>query len=38
LMAAGRFHRPAGGARAVHYRNRVRKHLNNLATAVGTRP
>lgn len=30
LMAAGRYHRPAGGALATRYRNAVRQHLSRL--------
>ena len=30
LMAAGRYHRPAGGALAAQYRNAVRQHLSQL--------
>lgn len=30
LMAAGRYHRPAGGALAARYRNAVRQHLSRL--------
>ena len=30
LMAAGRYHRPAGGALAIRYRNAVQQHLSRL--------
>lgn len=37
LMAAGRYHRPAGGAPAVRYRQRVGQHLARLEVATSTR-
>lgn len=37
LMAAGRYHRPAGGAPAVRYRQRVGQHLAKLEVAASTR-
>ena len=33
LMAAGRYHRPAGGAAAARYRQRVSQHLTRLEIA-----
>lgn len=33
LMAAGRYHRPAGGALASRYRNAVQRHLSRLQRA-----
>lgn len=33
LMAAGRYHRPAGGALASRYRNAVQQHLSRLQRA-----
>ncbi|WP_207281697.1 transglycosylase SLT domain-containing protein [Pseudomonas sp. FW300-N2F2] len=32
LLAAGRYHRPAGGPLATRYRDRIRKHLDQLAS------
>ncbi|UZE16050.1 transglycosylase SLT domain-containing protein [Pseudomonas sp. B21-054] len=32
LLAAGRYHRPAGGPLAARYRHRIRKHLDQLAS------
>nr|WP_241192260.1 transglycosylase SLT domain-containing protein [Pseudomonas orientalis] len=37
LMAAGRYHRPAGGAPAVRYRQRVGQHLARLEVADSSR-
>lgn len=37
LMAAGRYHRPAGGVPAVRYRQRVGQHLARLEVAATTR-
>lgn len=37
LVAAGRYHRPAGGAPAVRYRQRVGQHLAKLEVAASTR-
>ncbi|WP_457852586.1 transglycosylase SLT domain-containing protein [Pseudomonas lundensis] len=37
LMAAGRYHRPAGGAPAVRYRQRVGQHLARLEAAASPR-
>ena len=37
LMAAGRYHRPAGGAPAVRYRQRVGQHRAKLEVATSTR-
>ncbi|PYC25243.1 lytic transglycosylase [Pseudomonas jessenii] len=38
LMAAGRYHRPAGGRPAARYRRSVARHLNDLALTEGGRP
>ncbi|PHN53584.1 lytic transglycosylase [Pseudomonas sp. ICMP 8385] len=37
LMAAGRYHRPAGGAPAVRYRQQVGQHLARLEVAASPR-
>ena len=38
LMAAGRFHRPAGGPRANRYQRHLRRHLGKLKQPEGNRP
>ncbi|WP_438826734.1 lytic transglycosylase domain-containing protein [Pseudomonas koreensis] len=38
LMAAGRFHRPAGGLLAAKYRRSVARHLNDMAVTSRDRP
>lgn len=38
IVAAGRYHRPAGGPLAARYRRSIGRHLNQITIAVGAQP